>query len=465
MELWEKCWGIIEQLRGAFKHKRAYLWFCTCLVAMMIRVDLAGVTSFIRVLGLKEHCYDRMLDFFHSRAVDIELLAKLWTQCVLKFGIAHKVNGRILVIGDGTKAPKEGKKMPAVKSLHQESESNSKPEYIMGHSCQALALCVNALSGFFAIPLIARIHEGIKQPEEQKKLTLLDKMALMLGSLGISDPFYFLGDSYYACRKMIASMIKNNNHIITRARSNSVAYKPFEVVKNKKRGRPKKYGEKVSLRKLFDDSSLFTDLTCSTDPNTLKVHTVDLIWKSVGFLVRFVLVSHPIFGKTIYLSSDLSLTAKQIIETYSLRFRIEITFRQAIHTIGTFAYHFWMREMTPIKKGDGDQSLTEKSNRYKKMVKRKINAYNLHIQLGIVAQGILQFISVSAPALVWSSFHSWIRTIRPNISPSEAVTATALRNSFPNFLATSTINKNFSLFIADNNNPDILTLSKLTNYG
>jgi hypothetical protein len=44
--------------------------------------------------------------------------------------------GYRIFIADGLKVPKEGKKMPAVKALHQESQDNSKPAFIMGHSFQ-----------------------------------------------------------------------------------------------------------------------------------------------------------------------------------------------------------------------------------------------------------------------------------------------------------------------------------------
>jgi len=50
--------------------------------------------------------------------------------------------------------------MPGVKKLHQESDSNTKPEYIFGHSCQAVAVLTQALSSVFALPLACRIHEG-----------------------------------------------------------------------------------------------------------------------------------------------------------------------------------------------------------------------------------------------------------------------------------------------------------------
>ena len=42
---------------------------------------------------------------------------------------------------------------------------------------------------------------------------------------------------------------------------------------------------------------------------------------------------------------------------------------------------------------------------------------------------------MSAPAAVWASFGSWLRTIRKGIPPSERVTALALRNTLPEFLA------------------------------
>ncbi|HAM51098.1 MAG TPA: IS4 family transposase, partial [Nitrospiraceae bacterium] len=71
----------------------------------------------------KESSYDRLLDFFHSPSLDIDRLTALWCRTVLRiFSNVLTVNGRILVVGDGLKIPKEGKKMPGVKLLHQESE-------------------------------------------------------------------------------------------------------------------------------------------------------------------------------------------------------------------------------------------------------------------------------------------------------------------------------------------------------
>jgi hypothetical protein len=53
-----------------------------------------------------------------------------------------KENGMPILIGDGVKQPKEGKKMPGVKRLHQESEDSSKAEYIFGHMFGVIGILV-----------------------------------------------------------------------------------------------------------------------------------------------------------------------------------------------------------------------------------------------------------------------------------------------------------------------------------
>jgi hypothetical protein len=70
-------------------------------------------------------------------------------------------------------------------------------------------------------------------------------------------------------------------------------------------------------------------------------------------------------------------------------------------------------------------------------VRRKIAAYHLHIQLGLIAQGLLQHLAIKHSRQVWVSFGSWLRTIRPGLCPSELVFAAALRNALPEYLADS----------------------------
>ena len=93
-----------------------------------------------------------------------------------------------------------------------------------------------------------------------------------------------------------------------------------------------------------------------------------------------------------------------------------------------------MLNMKPLRRNNGNQYLHRTSLDYRNDVKRKLHAYHVFIQAGIICQGLLQYLAVAYPELVWNSFGSWLRTIRPGIPPSELVVATALRQSLPEFL-------------------------------
>jgi hypothetical protein len=437
MSLWIAWSNAIRLLRPAFSRQRSFLWFATAVAGLTVRTELLGVTSIVRALRLQPRFYNQLRENFHSSAVKLDRLCALWTQAVLRlFPQPLRVKGRWVLVGDGIKIPKCGKKMPGVKLLHQQSDSNTKPEFIMGHSLQAVSLLVQAAHSTFAVPLAARIHEGLVWSNRDRR-TLLDKMIALLAIVGINDPFYFVADAYYCARKIIKGLLDQNNHLVSRVKSNAVAYVPHAHCGPRKRGRPRLYGTKLKLNSLFKDPKTMPSAASPVygEHNvTIRYRVCDLLWRPAGRLVRFVAVVHPSRGACLLMCTDLTLSAIDIIRLYGLRFKIEFSFKQAVRVIGSFAYHFWMLDMKPLRRGNGNQHLHRESLDYRNAIKRKIHAYHVFIQAGIVCQGLLQYLSVAFPALVWNSFGSWLRTIRPGIPPSELVVANALRQTLPEFL-------------------------------
>ena len=124
MPLWTAWFDAARALRPAAKRFHTFLWMILVLVGLCCRPERAGVTSLVRLFGFGNRGYRRFLHLFHSRALDPEALTACWARLCLRLFQPVAVGERLVCLADGIKAPKEGRKMPAVKLLHQQSASN-----------------------------------------------------------------------------------------------------------------------------------------------------------------------------------------------------------------------------------------------------------------------------------------------------------------------------------------------------
>ena len=449
--MWKDLINILYTLQVAFSNKRTFYWFIIVMTGFCTRYDIFGDTSFIRSIGFLPTAYNGLNHFFHSSAISLPILTNKWIDLTIKIfdSFCIKVNDRFVIIGDGIKVSKEGKKMPGVKSLHQESQNNSKPEFIMGHSIQVLSLLVGRLDSFFAVPLIGRIHEGVRFSNFKDK-TLIDKMWGLISQYPKS--YYVVLDAYYRNVTFIERIVNAGSHIVVRLKSNAVAFERPAQKKKKTRGRPRIFGRQIKLIDIFNnrihefktaESPVYSEKNVK-----LKYFSMKLMIRACNKLFQIVWVIHPIRGRMILLTSDLNINPVDVIKLYGYRFKIEVSFKAMIQSIGTFAYHFWMKDMDPIKRKSKGQYLHRKDKRYRDKVIQKMNAYHLHIQVGFIAQGLMQYLSVVKTDDVWGYFKGYVRTIRKNILPSEMITGYALRESFSEFIESNDIDPILSKFIA-----------------
>jgi hypothetical protein len=248
--------GILRSLRPAFSRQATFRWFVLAVWAFLLRFEGEGVTSLVRCLGLVSSDYFNLLHFFHSPALDLDALARLWTRAVLARTQRLQLAGRPLYVCDAIKIPKAGQKMPAVKGMHQESSGNTKPGYIMGHFWCSIGVLSGTFTHCFSIPLRFMIHDGIKRSPSEKA-TLSDKAAALMVAT-VAPGALIVADCAYACRKILDALKKAGLHLLSSVRSNTVAYWPAPQPKERPgRGRPRKYGDKVKLRDLFREQQHF----------------------------------------------------------------------------------------------------------------------------------------------------------------------------------------------------------------
>ena len=80
-------------------------------------------------------------------------------------------------------------------------------------------------------------------------------------------------------------------------------------------------------------------------------------------------------------------------------------------------------------------------------------AYHVFLFAGVVAQGLLHYLSSCHTETVWRSFGSWLRTFRKGVAPSEMVVTMALRNTLPEFLLVCSPSNSMAKFIQQRQDP------------
>ncbi|HME68652.1 MAG TPA: hypothetical protein VKM54_02155 [Myxococcota bacterium] len=227
MQLWMRWNALVQTLEPACARKATFQWMRIVLMGFCVRADLAGVTSWVRALALQPKQYLRLLHLFHSEALRLAPLTTLWIRFCQRHFDPLEVGGARVCLADGIKVAREGRKMPGVKKLHQQSTHNSKPEWIEGHSFQALAQLVRTPDGrVVSVPLTSRIHEGVIDSARALSRTLLDRVVELFFEVAQEIPrrVLLVADAYYASGKVIRPLLAQGHHLVTRVRRNAVAY-------------------------------------------------------------------------------------------------------------------------------------------------------------------------------------------------------------------------------------------------
>ena len=438
----------LESMRPAFSRQATYHWFIVIFIGFILRTDNFGVSSIVRALGLSPASYTCMLHFFHSTAWDVETIMAIWWQWLVKKNVAHCINGRLVLIGDHTKTPKDGRKMPAVSTLHQDSETGSKPSYFRGHHWGCIGILMQACDKYFAVPLWANIQEGLTllvDSDEKRHLPKTVQIVEMAKrtAMSMEKEAYLVLDAYFSVGPVFLAAAEqlngagNSVHILTRAKKNVVAFGKPPKKDPHKRGPARKYGEKIKLMDLFDSTAqCYCFQTVETNiygqKETVRYLVLDLIWKPAKGVLRFILVETS-RGRIILMTSDLKLDPITAIQLYCRRVTIETMFDTLKNTLGAMAYHFWSQYLSrtsrkPKKNKDMEPNSTdiEKTNDTLAAIEKFVN-----VQLLVL--GILQLTAKQFPTEVKAKANCWLRTVSSN-TPSEFVTRTALANILKNNL-------------------------------
>src|SRR5437899_8906937 len=200
----------LGSFRSTFSRHRTWLVFVMIVLGFLGATEMIGVSSLCRFWGLDVHGYHRLLHFFRSTAWSLEALVERWSAFVLSQQIAILVATRTVLIGDHTYVAKDGRRMPGVVTLHQASETQSKPSYFRGHCWGALGLLIGSLQAPFCLPLELRLHQGFAhlgpRDTSHRTLTLAERPVAMALEFARQHarPSLLILDAYFAVAPVFA---------------------------------------------------------------------------------------------------------------------------------------------------------------------------------------------------------------------------------------------------------------------
>lgn len=280
------------------------------------------------------------------------VMQKLFYLLLETFNQNFLLYGAYTVAYDTSLIAKNSKKVPGVQKWRDHSGNADTGEYVVGHHWGILGL-VGKFYGrrYLCFPLLFRLITGKKQTCQFKSNACGEATPMDFWDNAHAAIFQFaswlgnhslrvVADAYFSNEPFIKKLLKYHTpiYVVTRLKSNAVGYEDPEVHQVPKRGRPRKRGNKFKIVNLF-----------KTEPRTSisvqlygETKTIETVVKDIWLLdlpqkVRVVVTK---VGNKVnaFISTDLSLTAVQIIEIYGSRFSIEMAIRDMKQNLGLEDY-------------------------------------------------------------------------------------------------------------------------------
>jgi hypothetical protein len=334
--------------------------FAPCFTAPSLAYFQSYVWALMVVEGRK--CLTRLARcaFFHQRDLsswERFLAGHRWsltavTACLVRLVVERlgeqlKVHGAYLVGTDTTLVAKSAKRMLGVQKWKDHSDNADRGAYLIGHHWNLVGLISPWESRWRCWPLVMRLVPGLKGARQWIVGATVEPMSFWDAAIAaILEVTRCLGeasvrvvaDAYYSRAPFLNGLVARGIHVISRLRKDAVGWDEPEPRPPGTRGRKPRHGRKWPLASLLRTETPTRERLTLYGTLTEVVFVVRDVWlRDVAQKVRVVVLEgakEPI----LLVSTDLALSALQIIELYGARFSIELTIRDLKQHFGLGDY-------------------------------------------------------------------------------------------------------------------------------
>jgi DDE superfamily endonuclease len=266
---------------------------------------------------------------------------------VTKLGDKLQVHGAYLLGKDTTLVAKTAKRMPGVQKWKDHSDNADRGAYLVGHHWNLVGLISPWGTRWLCWPLVMRLVPGLKGARQWMVGDTAELMSFWDAAIAAilevtrcwgAASVRVVADAFYAKAPFLNGRLARGLNVISRLRKDAVGWDDPEPPPPGKRGRKPRYGRKWPLATLVTAETPVRERLTLYGQLTEVVFVVRDVWlRDVVQKVRVVVLEgakEPI----ILVSTDLALSALQIIEIYGARFSIELTIRDLKQHFGLGDY-------------------------------------------------------------------------------------------------------------------------------
>ena len=275
------------------------------------------------------------------------LTARLGTLVVSKLGDTLHVHGAYLLGKDTTLVAKTAKRMPGVQKWKDHSDTADRGAYLLGHHWNLVGLISQWESRWLCWPLVMRLVPGLKGARQWMVGDTVEPMSFWDAAIAaILEVTRCLGeasirvvaDAYYSKAPLLNGLLARGIHVISRLRKDAVGWDDPNPRPPGTRGRKPRHGRQWTLASLLSVQTPTRERLPLYGKLTEVVCGSRAVWlRDVAQKVR-VVVLEGAKEPFILVSTDLTLSALQIIELYGARFSIELTIRDLKQHFGLGDY-------------------------------------------------------------------------------------------------------------------------------
>ena len=339
----------------------------TLLLGAILCKGRRTVTGILRAMGLSQ---EAGFSKYHRILNSLDWSARRGSEILLKMLLKMSGTERPVILIDETLERRKGKKIKA-KGYYRDAVRSSKSQVVKTSGLKwlvmALSIRLKFASRAFSLPFFTVLEPSEKAAKAQRKRhkTTLDwsiQMVKQLVRWAPSIPFILVGDGGFACAELAWTCFKHNVALVSRLKMNARIYDFPEESPPGKRGRkPKKGARLISFKEMIVVEDLpWQDVEISGyegKKKRVKFLSNTALWGAEGhypIAIRWVLVIDPTgeMDPVPLMSTDVNLTAIQIIELYVDRWGLEVTFQEAREHLGVETQKQWsdkaIARTTPI---------------------------------------------------------------------------------------------------------------------